>query len=93
MTRRTLQRLALLCVVGATAFGVTGGVANADKPSPNPGPGSCPNSTWSPLAVDQTNATEVKVDKNGNGWICVKDTGGGNGAAPNLGDDNSHSNQ
>jgi hypothetical protein len=77
VSKTVLRRLAVLCVVGATAFGVTGGVANADKPTRG-----CPPA-FDPVPVDPNVPTSVEVDKNDDGNVCVKHVGG---TGPQAGD-------
>jgi hypothetical protein len=80
MGKRLLRRTAIVAAISAAVVGVTtGGVANA-KPARG-----CPTS-YQPTAYDPA-TMPANIDKNGNGTVCVKDTGNGIG---NVVDDTSN---
>jgi hypothetical protein len=85
MKGKVLRRFAAVGVVCATAFAATAGVASADKPG-GPGPGACPNDGFVLTALINPLPS---IDKNDNGWYCLKQLPGG---SENAVDDNSHSN-
>lgn len=65
----SLRRLAILCAIGATVFGVTAGVGNAKNPT-----GTCPNDGFSQYGtgVAFTDPILQATDKNGDGYLCFK---------------------
>jgi len=82
---KTIRRLTLVCVIAVTAFGVTTGVASADKPARG-----CPTAYGSPVAATAAELA-AGVDKNNDGMVCRKDVGGsGPNAGPNSVDNTSN---